>query len=310
MQAGYDYLLLRGRNRYRAVIYAGAALLALGAMLAVGGLLFYQFRASPEDLENLQVSAPPPTLAPPAPTAPPPAPDATPPAPTATPAPREVPGFSPEDIAAAEPYPGDGAGPDGWNARYAYVPPDYQEQLLMQGMAPMGGYGLAAPAHSATRLAVPAVGIDSAVAELNILESDGARVYERPARVVGHLPESAEAGQSGDAWFFGHTESPTLGEGSVFFRLREVPDLLRQGRAVHIITESADARFVYRVTGTRVVHQDELQGGADWAAGEVGPTFRTGGGATIHLVACVPRLVYDHRLIVDGTLVGQVSLAQ
>lgn len=307
MQAGYDYLLLRGRNRYRAVIYAGVALLALGAMLAVGGLMFYQFRASPEELQNLQVTAPPSPAAPTATPAPPPAAD--PPAPPATPAPRTVPGFSPEAIAAVAPYPGAGAGPDGWNARYAYLPPHHQEQLLLQGMAPIDGRGMNAAAQPATRLAVPAVGIDSAVAELDILEEDGARVYERPSRVVGHLPESAEAGQAGDAWFFGHTESPLLGEGSVFFRLREVPDLLRQGRAVNIITENAQERFVYRVTGTRVVHEDELQGGADWDAGEVGPTFRAGGRATIHLVACVPRLVYDHRLIVDGTLVGQMRLA-
>lgn len=309
MQAGYDYLLLRGRNRYRAVIYAGVALLALGAMLAVGGLMFYQFRASSEELQNLQVTAPTPTPAPPAATPEPP-PTANLPVPPATPTPRTVPGFSPEAIAAVAPYPGAGAGLDGWNARYAYLPPHHQEQLLLQGMAPTDGQGMNAAAHPATRLAVPAVGIDSAVAELNILEEDGARVYERPVNVVGHLPESAEAGQLGDAWFFGHTESPLLGEGSVFFRLREIPDLLRQGRAVHIITENAAERFVYRVTGTRVVPEDELQGGADWDAGEVGPTFQAGDRATIHLVACVPRLVYDHRLIVEGTLVGQVRLAQ
>jgi sortase (surface protein transpeptidase) len=28
------------------------------------------------------------------------------------------------------------------------------------------------------------------------------------------------------------------------------------------------------------------------------------GEANIHLVACVPRLVYDHRIIVTGELVG------
>ena len=54
----------------------------------------------------------------------------------------------------------------------------------------------------------------------------------------------------------------------------------------------ADAgTHLYQVTETAVVHQDDLHlYGSDEA--------------TITLVSCVPRLVYDHRLLVTAKLVG------
>ena len=50
-------------------------------------------------------------------------------------------------------------------------------------------------------------------------------------------------------------------------------------------------QYLYRITSTEVLHQDEMR------------LFNTGW-ASIHLVSCVPRLVYDHRLVVTGELVG------
>ena len=83
-----------------------------------------------------------------------------------------------------------------------------------------------------------------------------------------------------------------MGEGSVFFNLRQVPGKLRDNEDVFIITESGQTQFLYLVTSSQVVHQDDMA------------LYETGQ-ATIHLVSCVPRLVYDYRLIVTGELVAQ-----
>ena len=60
---------------------------------------------------------------------------------------------------------------------------------------------------------------------------------------------------------------------------------------VNIITDNGVRQYLYRVAATEVVHQDDMQ-------------LSESGAATIHLVSCVPSLVYDHRLIVTGELIG------
>jgi LPXTG-site transpeptidase (sortase) family protein len=87
-------------------------------------------------------------------------------------------------------------------------------------------------------------------------------------------------------------ESPLIGEGSVFRNLDQVPDKLTNGEEVQIITDNGTEQFLYRVTATRVVHEDQI-------------TLDGDGGPNIHLVSCFPRLVYDHRLIVDATLIAK-----
>lgn len=149
---------------------------------------------------------------------------------------------------------------------------------------------------SATSLRIPAIEIDSTVVELSIQDLGDRRAYQTPNNAVGHIPETSDAGENGEAWFFGHTESPVLDEGSVFFNLQQVPDLLRLGEEVQIITSNGTQEFLYRVTGTRVVHEDDL-------------TLTGDGGPQIHLVSCVPRLVYDHRLIVDAELVARKTIS-
>ena len=145
---------------------------------------------------------------------------------------------------------------------------------------------------AATRIRIPALDIDSTIVELSIQDLGDRRAYQTPDNTVGHIPETSDAGESGEAWFFGHTESPVLDEGSVFFSLQEVADKLRLGEEVLIITDNGTDEFLYKVTASRVVHEDNL-------------TLESGGGAKIHLVSCVPRLVYDHRLIVDADLIAK-----
>ena len=49
--------------------------------------------------------------------------------------------------------------------------------------------------------------------------------------------------------------------------------------------------FMYQVTSTAVVHRDDL-------------SLYDTDDSTITLVTCVPRLIYDQRLVVSGKLVG------
>ena len=207
-----------------------------------------------------------------------------------------LPAISPEAIGARQLYPGESLLAGYWNNPWAYEPPSYRESLLLQGFTPIGlddlPFGNIRP--TATRIKVPSIGIDSTVKELEILELGGSRAYETPANTVGHIPETANAGETGSSWFFGHTESPTLGEGSVFFNLGKIPDKLRSGEDVFIITDNGEQQFLYRATSSQVVSQEDMR------------LYDTGE-ATIHLVSCVPRWVYDHRLIITGELVAQKS---
>ena len=143
-----------------------------------------------------------------------------------------------------------------------------------------------------SRIAIPLIDVDSEIQELEILNLGDSRAYETPKRLVGHIPQSPNPGELGNAWYFGHLESPIKGEGNVFHRLPEIPELLRDGDDVFVELESIDGRiFLYKTTRTAVMHEDDLElYGSDTAQ--------------ITLVACVPRLVYDHRIVVTAELVG------
>ena len=173
-------------------------------------------------------------------------------------------------------------------------PYSYQESGLPKGYRPVSDYEAAVPGGTASvaqRILMPAIKLDSVVNELAIVDHGDSRAYETPKNVVGHIPETSNPSERGNAWFFGHLESPIRGEGSVFRRLPEIPELLRVGDPVYVELQSADGGFLYKVTATRVVHQDDLRlYGSD--------------GAEITLVSCVPRLVYDYRLLVSAKLVG------
>ena len=285
MEAGYDYLLLRGRVQRRVARFTGVFLLVFGILLLASGGAYYGYAAKARsNLDALQVSVD----LPPSPTSkssvPPPSPSP----------PRVVPSFSPSAISDTPLYPGDALSVDSWTSPLSYEPLDLREQALLKGFTQID------PAHAAlsesidpaTRIIIPAIGIDSVVNELSILDLGDSRTYETPKNSIGHIPESANAGEPSDSWFFGHTESPLKGEGSVFFTLQKVPEQLKNGETVYIITDNGTDRFLYQVTGTRVVHQDDIR-------------LTESGEANIHLVSCVPRWVYDYRLVVTGKLIAK-----
>ena len=146
-------------------------------------------------------------------------------------------------------------------------------------------------AGNASRIRIPVIEVDSAVEELAILELPDSRAYETPNNVVGHIPQTPNPAEPGTGWYFGHLESPIKGEGNVFGKLPEIPDHLRNGDPVYVAIQGQGGELLYQVTRTQVMPQSELQ-------------LYDLGGSTIILVACVPRLVYDHRLLVTATLVG------
>jgi len=190
-------------------------------------------------------------------------------------------------------FPGESLQASFWSNPLSYESASYRERILLQGFNAVDlDQGLALNSGSAaTRLIIPSIDVDSGIDELAILDLGGSRAYETPANTVGHIPETANAGEAGSGWFFGHTESPIQGEGSVFLNLSKIPGMLQNGEDVFVVTSNGERQYLYRITSSRVVPQEEM-------------TLHDTGQATLHLVSCVPRLVYDHRLIVSGELIG------
>lgn len=141
------------------------------------------------------------------------------------------------------------------------------------------------------RVRIPTIALDSDVTGLRILDLENESQYETPKNIVGHIPESSGAGGVGNIWLFGHLESPIRGEGSVFRRLPDIHDILREGRNVFIILDSEDGSFLYQVKEFRKIPEEDL--------------FLWGlPGRWVTLVTCWPRFKYDERVLVVAELVG------
>ena len=171
------------------------------------------------------------------------------------------------------------------------LPPDYMPPSVSE-LVPVER-GQRSHAHT---ILIPLIGVDSEIEELEVLDLGDNRAYETPDNVVGHIPSTSNPGELGSGWFFGHLESPLMGEGDVFARLPRIPDFLKAGDAVYVTLKSPDGDFLYQVTDTRKVHEDDLR-------------LFDEDGSSIVLVSCVPRLVYDHRLLVIAKLIGVKSRA-
>ena len=267
----------RGGKRRRFAPMAGLGLMGVGLLLVlgVGAFFIYSWRAS-SDLEDLVVPAP--TAAPSIPVS----------LPASPPGEASV-GFSPEIIAAQRMFPGAAIPAVNWGnpmeAEAGYAPKNPETGDFDE--APESDrHTLPVP----VQITIPAIDVDSEVISLRIVDLGDSLAYETPKNVVGHIPETFNAGEDGTAWFFGHLESPIQGEGNVFRRLPELPDLLREG-PVFATVGNGESTFLYRLTSSRVLHEDEL-------------VVFNEGTAGISLVTCVPRFLYDHRLVVTGDLEG------
>ncbi len=144
---------------------------------------------------------------------------------------------------------------------------------------------------NASRIVIPGIGVDSVVSDLAIIDLGNSKTYETPNNVVGHIPGSANPGQTGNGWFFGHLESPLKGEGNVFNRLPEIPAKITNGEAIYVSLISDDGEYLYQVISSKVMHESELR------------LYQTSD-ATITLVTCSNRPHYDYRQVVTAKLVG------
>ena len=263
MEAGYDYL--HGRLQRRIANLTGITLLVVGLLLLASGGAYYGYSASAKsNLDDLASVF----------------------------EPRTVGSITGSTASSVSLFPGKAVAADSWNDPLSYEPAYFREQRLLDGFSPIGESGVTiTDIQPSTRIMVPSIGVDSTISELSIMDLGDSRSYESPDNTVGHIPESANAGEDGTSWFFGHTESPISREGSVFFNLQKVPEKLRNGEDVFIITDNGDNQFLYRATSSQVVHQDKLNL-------EATPF------SDINLVSSVPRFVYDHRLVVSGELIA------
>ena len=143
---------------------------------------------------------------------------------------------------------------------------------------------------SATRISIPVIDVDSSVEELEVVFRSNGFSWENPYRVVGHIPTTARPSGQGIGWYFGHLESPIIGQGNEFRRLPEIPALLRSGEAVQVFLEVDNRTYVYQVYHTEAVEVEDLQ-------------ITDSGDQDITLVTCYPRLRYDKRLLVTAALI-------
>ena len=135
---------------------------------------------------------------------------------------------------------------------------------------------------------IPSISLESALDGLEINDVGDSSKYETPNKVVGYIP-STIASDKKHIWFFGHLESPLYGEGSIFKKLPEIPDLLRSGEDVFVYFDDEYFMYKYKIVSSKVVHEDEL-------------TLYDSDSYSLTLVTCVPKWVYDHRLVLTGEL--------
>ena len=210
-------------------------------------------------------------------------------------------------IATQQLYPGEAIKATYFSNPLEYEPASYIEASLIQSFSPIDPDAVAAVGTlpAPTRIIIPSVGVDSGVSGLDILDLGDSRAYTTPKNTVGHIPQTANPGERESSWYFGHLESPIAGEGNVFYNLPKIPELLKR-QDVYVIVENGKGSYLYRITEAFVVHQDDLSLDYEYLQG-LRPEYAhlDPGGANIHLVTCVPKWVYDSRLVISGTLVGE-----
>ena len=148
----------------------------------------------------------------------------------------------------------------------------------------------------AVRMRIPAIDLDASVAELELRDLGDSRAWSTPDKVVGHIPTTAQPGESANGWYFGHLDDFLSNEGAIFRRLPEISAMVKDDY-VDIFLETSDAEFMYRVTATRQLHRDELY-------------LAQSDSSQISLVTCWPFRVYDHRIVVSAVLIAVKPLSQ
>tara|TARA_B100001559_G_scaffold312235_1_gene309703 strand:+ start:4439 stop:5191 length:753 start_codon:yes stop_codon:yes gene_type:complete len=148
---------------------------------------------------------------------------------------------------------------------------------------------------SSSTIIIPIINLSAKIEPLVLNNDKDEPYYASPKNSAGHLPTSANPGEEGSVWLFGHLESPFTREGSVFWDIPKLEEALRNNENVNAILENDSQRFVYRLKSISIIDEDQF---------ETHESSR----ATLHIVTCYPRLKYDKRMVVNGELVVVDSL--
>ena len=140
------------------------------------------------------------------------------------------------------------------------------------------------------RMRIPAIDLDAIVSELELRDLGDARQWSTPDKVVGHIPTTADPGESAHGWYFGHLSNFISNEGDIFRRLPEIAGMIKND-PVDIFVTTADTEYMYRVTESRQLHRNDLH-------------LTETNSAQITLVTCWPFRVYDHRILVSAVLIA------
>ena len=143
-----------------------------------------------------------------------------------------------------------------------------------------------------TKIIISEIGLNSKVADLEIIDLGSSTSYETPKNIVGHIPKSVNPGGIGKSWYFGHLESFIRKEGNVFHMLPKIPELLKQDPFLFVHISTDKKTYVYQIYKTEVIPKEELYLDLKSDTPEA------------ILVTCVPSFLYHSRLLVYSKLVG------
>ncbi|MBT4126207.1 MAG: sortase [Chloroflexi bacterium] len=277
-------------KKYSATTIAAYSVAIVGVVLIIAsGVYFYSRSQSGSDSAEYAYSIPPETLDSHLGKSIVPAPDA--PATGENPIPLEL--KAPDVAQFASLYPGDQLNPKYWSEPEWAGSDPFGGPTIPDDFVPILSTDLFRdidPTTDATRIRIPAINVDSTVAELEIVDLGSQQSYQTPNNTVGHIPETSSPGAQGSGWFFAHLESFVAREGNIFRHLPEITELIKED-PVDVYLETPDAEYIYRVTGTSQVHENDLQ-------------LSSSDDAQITLVTCWPPRVYDQRVLVDATLIA------
>ena len=144
------------------------------------------------------------------------------------------------------------------------------------------GAGQVAYGGAATRVRVPAIGIDAEVRSVGFVLQGGQLLYDTPRFEAGQYAGTADPGRAGNLVIGGHVAN--RGAPAVFSRLPEI----RIGDVVEVF--SGPVLYRYSVTELRVVAPD--------ATAVMARTHD----ATVTLITCSPEQDHARRLVVVGKL--------
>lgn len=190
-------------------------------------------------------------------------------------------------------YPGDRMNPRFWDTPQFTSSAPFGGPGIPDGFEPVDSAQALPdldPTAVAHEMRIPAINLSSSVRPLEILDLGDSSAYQTPDNTVGFIPETSAPAGVHSGWYFGHLEGFVSGEGSVFRRLPEIAQLVRED-PVDILLTTGEAEYMYRVTSTAQIPEEDL-------------VLFDNDLNDIVLVTCWPTRIYDQRVVVTAELIA------